>query len=41
LVKTVSRKVVKVYDPAGKGPVAFPDEFDEADGSGLELLYRI
>lgn len=45
LVFTVSRNVVKVYDPAGKGPTTSgiddDDEFeelDELDGDdGLEL----
>ncbi len=41
LVEVVSRKVVKVHEPAGKGPVMDGDEVVEGDTADAELQVRV
>ena len=40
-VEVVSRKVIKVHEPAGKGPVMVGDEVVEGDAADEELQVRV
>lgn len=40
-VEVVSRNVVKVHEPAGKGPVMGGDEVVEGDAADEELQVRV